>query len=631
MRKPVYKKVLITGLTILPPKVVRLILHSSDTTVFIVSLMASVSVFYGVDSSAWPTSLAKVLLSAIGLWMLLLPAFRLHRIKLVILNASDLLRLVLASVVAALLMLAVGAVFSLPKFLEMSLSVWAFSFAGMTASRALAVSILGDLRERLRKRTKVAVFGASAAGVQMALTMSQAIDIRIVAFFDDNRALQGVEVGGVPVWSPKSLVADMYRHDIKRLIVALPESAAKRQRMIIDQCKQAGIEVQVLPTVIDLLAERDGDRPRVVGANDILERSKVDLDVPEVTQSYAGRVIMVTGAGGSIGSELCRQLLPCRPSKIILYESSEFNLYTIDMDLAPRARAAGVAVVSCLGSITDPERLREIMQREGVEIVLHAAAYKHVPLVEDNPIAGVANNVFGTKTLADAAIEAGVERFILVSSDKAVRPTSVMGATKRIAELILQDLQTRTTTTLFSMVRFGNVLGSSGSVFPLFKAQIEAGGPVTVTHPEVRRYFMTVQEAARLVLLAGTYAEGGDVFVLDMGQAQNILNVARKMIRMSGRQEKDPNTGQGDIEIVFTGLRPGEKLYEELFVDRKNMRKTPHARILRAEEQRLSQFEVAGLLRELQVAMEGGDVDKVRSLAFSRIDQTARVPERYQA
>jgi len=329
---------------------------------------------------------------------------------------------------------------------------------------------------------------------------------------------------------------------------------------------------------------------------------------------------MVTGAGGSIGSELCRQLLNCNPSRIILFERSEFNLYSIDMELRDLADAAGISVVARLGSVTDRARVVGVIAEEKVEIILHAAAYKHVPLVEANELEGARNNIIGTQVVAEAAAGAGLERFILVSTDKAVRPTNIMGATKRIAELVVQDLQTRNRDTKFAMVRFGNVLGSSGSVLPLFQRQIARGGPVTVTHKDVTRYFMTIPEAARLVLLAGAYARGGDVFVLDMGKPQKIIDIARQMITLSGRKVKDPETGEGDIEIQVTGLRPGEKLYEELLIDDDSLIPTPHAKILRAEEAMLSQIEVAAMLRELQLAIAEDDSDRLRAMIQARVD-----------
>ena len=317
---------------------------------------------------------------------------------------------------------------------------------------------------------------------------------------------------------------------------------------------------------------------------------------------------------------MCRQLIACRPAKIVVFEQSEFNLYKIHQDLCERLQGVPVDIVACLGSVTDSVRVRHVISTQKVDIILHAAAYKHVPLVEENELEGARNNVIGTKTVADAAVDLGIERFILVSTDKAVRPTNIMGATKRLAELIVQDVQTRAPKTKFAMVRFGNVLGSSGSVLPLFQAQIEAGGPVTVTHPEVCRFFMTVAEASRLVLLAGAFAEGGDVFLLDMGRPQRIMDIAEQLIQLSGRTVKDPVTGEGDIEIRVTGLRPGEKLYEELLIDNDNLCKTPHPKILRAEENRLSEIEIAGILREIQTAVETSNTEKLRTVVSERVD-----------
>ncbi|PJJ79003.1 polysaccharide biosynthesis protein, partial [Brevirhabdus pacifica] len=325
-------------------------------------------------------------------------------------------------------------------------------------------------------------------------------------------------------------------------------------------------------------------------------------------------------AGGSIGSELCRQLLNCRPARIVLFERSEYALYEIDRELRPLAEAAGIAVTTRLGSVTNRARVQNVLAGEAVEIVLHAAAYKHVPLVEENELEGARNNVLGTQTVAEAAMAAGVERFILVSTDKAVRPTNVMGATKRLAEMVIQDLQTRSPRTRFAMVRFGNVMGSSGSVLPLFQRQIEQGGPVTVTHPEVTRFFMTIPEASRLVLLAGAYSRGGEVFVLDMGEAVKIIDVARRMISLSGRRPREQGSPDGDIEIRITGLRPGEKLYEELLIDNDSLRATPHDKILCAEEGQLSQIEVAAMLREIQEALGKGDAKALRRIIAARVE-----------
>lgn len=357
---------------------------------------------------------------------------------------------------------------------------------------------------------------------------------------------------------------------------------------------------------------------RTVTPDALLGRDKVDLDIPDVAKAYAGRVVMITGAGGSIGSELCRQLIGTSPARIVLFERSELALYHIDRELRPIAQAAGIGVTARLGSVTDARRVTEVLQETGTEIVLHAAAYKHVPLVEENELEGVRNNVFGTQVVAEAAQVAGVERFILISTDKAVRPTNIMGATKRMAELVVQDLQTRSTYTKFSMVRFGNVLGSSSSVLPLFKQQIRRGGPVTVTDPDVTRFFMTIPEAARLVLLAGAYASGGDVFVLDMGKPVKILDIARRIIELSGRTVRE--NGIGDISIEMIGMRPGEKLHEELLIDDDSLCATPHEKILRAEEVMLSEIEIVATLRDLRDVLEQGNVKQLRLLLQKRVD-----------
>ncbi len=366
----------------------------------------------------------------------------------------------------------------------------------------------------------------------------------------------------------------------------------------------------MLPSYVDLISGRSAEM-KTVSPDALLGCDKVALDVPDIAKAYAGRVVMVTGAGGSIGAELCRQILDCGPARIVLFEQSEFALYNIDLELCAKAEATRIGVVARLGSVTNPLRVAAVMREEAVEIVLHAAAYKHVPLVEKNELEGARNNVLGTQIVAAAAQAAGVERFILVSTDKAVRPTNIMGATKRMAEMVVQDLALRSNGTRYSMVRFGNVLGSSGSVLPLFQDQIRMGGPVTVTHPEVTRYFMTIPEAARLVLLAGAYSTGGDLFVLDMGQPVRILDIARRMIELSGGRVRDESNPDG-IEIQITGLRPGEKLYEELLIDPANMIVTPHAKILRASEAGLSQIEVAGMLREIRSAIDDSDAARLR-------------------
>lgn len=361
------------------------------------------------------------------------------------------------------------------------------------------------------------------------------------------------------------------------------------------------------------------DRPAPIAPDRLLGRHRLDGEIAMGRDSYAGKTVLITGAGGSIGSELCRQVLTCRPARLILYELNEFALYTVDQELRSRAPRDDTEIIPVLGSVTDRRHVQQTLRAHGVDVILHAAAYKHVPLVEVNPASGATNNVLGTQTIAQAALQAGVQRFILISSDKAVRPANVMGATKRLAELIVQDLASRSRTTCFAIVRFGNVLGSSGSVVPLFQQQIARGGPVTVTHDEVARYFMTVQEAVQLVLLAGSFAKGGEVFALDMGKPVLIRDLARQMIVASGRTVRDAANPKGEIEITTIGLRPGEKLREELLIGA-GMLATPHPRILCARERGLSEFEIAAMLKSLRLAVDGGDRAAIRAVMWNSVE-----------
>jgi FlaA1/EpsC-like NDP-sugar epimerase len=370
--------------------------------------------------------------------------------------------------------------------------------------------------------------------------------------------------------------------------------------------------VHAVPSFAELVGEAELlRRIEPVSVEGLLGRAAINNELPGARDTFSGRSVMVTGAGGSIGSELCRQLIASNPTRIVLFDVSEASLYGIDREMRDLTSQGGPEIVARLGSVTDARVVRWVITENAVTTILHAAAYKHVPMVESNQLVGLENNVIGTRVLAEAARDLKLEHFLLVSSDKAVRPKNVMGASKRMAELIVQDLATRATQTRFSMVRFGNVLGSSGSVLPLFQEQIAKGGPVTVTHDEVTRYFMTIPEAARLVLTATTFARGGDVFVLDMGAPVSIRKMARHMIECAGMTVRDAFTPDGDIEIQVTGLRPGEKLHEELLIGADRVT-TPHPKILRAQEAYLSEIEVANMLRDLQAAIEGCDIGAAR-------------------
>lgn len=503
--------------------------------------------------------------------------------------------------------LAVNIVLDSP-FAPATFTVFGMMFLiGVVATRNLMRNVLLSVYRRAKNRTRVIVYGAGQTGQQLAAALRTDDAVVLVAFVDDNPRLQSLNVSGAPVFAPSHLKELIAEKAVDRVVLAMPSATAAVQARIAVRLRQMGCEVHSLPSFAELIERKElRKRTTPVSLDDLLGRNKLESELPEVADSYHARCILITGAGGSIGSELCRQLVACRPDKLVLMDHSELALYTIEKELQDLDLTQNITIEPVLGSVTDPILCANVLAKHKVEVVLHAAAYKHVPMVEKNQIAGLRNNVLGTKTIADAAYKARVARFILVSSDKAVRPTNVMGASKRLAELIVQDLATRSESTRFSMVRFGNVLGSSGSVIPLFEEQIARGGPVTLTHNDVARYFMTISEAARLVLLAGSYSRGGDLFVLDMGELVPIRKLARQMIEGAGYSVMDKQNPEGDIEIVVTGLRPGEKLIEELLIS-PDMLTTPHPKIMRAQETYLSELEMANALRDLRAAIDADD------------------------
>lgn len=496
-----------------------------------------------------------------------------------------------------------------------------FSMTLMVLTTAVKLGLKAFLIQiylRGMRRQRVLIYGAGKTGVQLAAALKTDDTVLPVAFIDDNPTLQNMTVAGLPVHAPLRLEQMIREMQIDRVLLAMPSIGRPQQARLAARLKGFGVDVRTLPSFATLVGEGGLlDRIQPMDPDVYLGREGFDCDFDRIREVYRGKSVMVTGAGGSIGSELCRQVLACGPSRLVLYEISEHALYQIERELLDLGFDTDLVVR--LGSVTDETLVAQVMAEHEVRIVLHAAAYKHVPMVETNPLVGLSNNVLGTRILADAAEAAGVELFILVSTDKAVRPTNVMGASKRLAELIIQDLANRTTGTRYSMVRFGNVLGSSGSVLPLFQEQIARGGPVTLTDPEVTRYFMTIGEASRLVLLAGHYAEGGDVFVLDMGKPVAIRDLARQMIEVAGYRVRDAATPDGDIEIVVTGLRPGEKLHEELLIGTASER-TPHPKILRAHEAHLSQIEVATALRDLRTAIDTGNSAAARQVLVRWVD-----------
>ncbi|WP_037264360.1 nucleoside-diphosphate sugar epimerase/dehydratase [Roseivivax halodurans] len=485
--------------------------------------------------------------------------------------------------------------------------------------RILLRQWLLDIYRRGHQHIRLLVYGAGRTGQQLVAALKSDYDAHPVAFIDDNPTLQSLRISGLPVYASSQIKNLVAEKRIDRVILAMPSISQPKLAQIAHSLRQIGCEVHALPSFAELVGKGGmRERPKTVSLDDLLGRNRLESELPGVSHAYSDRRILVTGAGGSIGSELCRQIIACKPHCVVLLDHSEHALYTIEKELREISR--GPKIVPILGSVLDDETVRRVIAENGIDVILHAAAYKHVPLVECNALPGLKNNVLGTRIMGEAARDGGVERFILVSSDKAVRPTNVMGASKRLAELVIQDLATRSEHTRFSMVRFGNVLGSSGSVIPLFKEQIERGGPVTLTDPNVTRYFMTISEAARLVCLAGSFARGGDVFVLDMGKPVPIKRLARQMIEGAGHSVKDDQNPDGDIEIKVTGLRPGEKLHEELLIS-SDMLTTPHPKILRAQEGYLSEIEMATAMKDLRHAIATLDEKLARDVILRWVER----------
>jgi FlaA1/EpsC-like NDP-sugar epimerase len=483
-------------------------------------------------------------------------------------------------------------------------------------SRAMArfwLANLGSARPPVEGR--LLIYGAGTAGVQTASALRVSGQYVLLGFVDDDGAKVGRSINGIPVVAPSQVPGLVERQAVTDILLALPSVSRDRRNAILDSLRALPVHIRTLPGLADLASGRVTVQDfHELDVEDLLGRDPVPPDAELIARDLAGQVVLVTGAGGSIGSELARQILLQRPHQLLLLDHNEFGLYSIHQELMGlcTAQALAVELLPLLGSVANFERLSVICNTFRPVTVYHAAAYKHVPMVEDNPGEGVLNNVFGTLNMALAARASGVKRFVLVSTDKAVRPTNVMGASKRVAELVLQALAVETSQTCFTMVRFGNVLDSSGSVVPLFRRQLAAGGPLTVTHAEVTRYFMTIPEAAQLVLQAGAMAVGGEVFVLDMGRSVKILDLARRMVQLSGLTLRDENNPGGDIEIEITGLRPGEKLFEELLIG-DNPEPTAHPRIMKAHEDHLAWPALELQLQTLRQAADGNDALTIRT------------------
>ena len=504
-----------------------------------------------------------------------------------------------------------------------ALLYWLGASMGITVTRLGAQQWLYGEFSKNSSTKKVLIYGAGEAGSQLAMILKPDRSYSLVGFADDDKNLKGWNILGLRVYSPLELSEIIMNKSVDEVILAIPSASRSHRRNILEQLEKLPVHVRSIPAFADLVSGKlQTTDIKDVDIDDLLGRNIVEPDNSLLPANITNKIVMVTGAGGSIGSELCRQIIALTPKKLILLEQSEFALYQIEQELDELIKKSRqkTQINRVLGSVTNTVLLQRLFQNKTVQTIYHAAAYKHVPLVEENPVAGLTNNVFGTQLLAEIAMKAQVETFILISTDKAVRPTNVMGCSKRIAELVLQAFaEMPKSDTTFSMVRFGNVLGSSGSVVPKFRQQIKDGGPITVTHKEITRFFMSIPEAVQLVIQAGAMAKGGDVFVLDMGESVKISELAEKMIKLSGLSIKDDMNPDGDIEVEYSGLRPGEKLYEELLIG-ENVSGTKHKRIMRANEIYMTWNVLQEHLNKLEAAMKQSDVNAIKSQLTKIVD-----------
>lgn len=587
---------------------------AADLTFIPLSLYIALALHFDSLSSTWASEYAWLIIASPFISIPVLIRLGLYRAIVRYIDHKIVMTVVMGATVSVSMLATAASLgmqsgFSLTPFLMFDAVLVLYLLASRFVARGY---FLGD--RRASPRMRVAIYGAGRAGVQLANALHPSLEYLPVVFVDDNPQLQKTTIAGIKVHSPTLLAELIERHEIQSVLLAMPSLTQAEQRRIIEELTPLKVKIKVTPPVKSLVKGMSRvEDVREIQIEDLLSRDPVAPDEALLSVCITDKSVAVSGAGGSIGSELCRQILKLAPRRLVLIELSEYALYAIDQELRSFANANGLQVelVPFIGSVLDYEKCHCIFNRFEIETVYHAAAYKHVPLVEQNPIEGIRNNVFGTLNFARAAVAAKVKCFVLVSTDKAVRPTNVMGATKRLAELVLQALSRQHTKTRFCMVRFGNVLGSSGSVVPLFRRQIAAGGPVTLTHPEITRYFMTIPEAAQLVLQAGSMGRDGDVFVLDMGAPVKIADLAVKMVHLSGKEVCTAATPEG-IELRYVGLRPGEKLYEELLIG-DNVTDTPHPLIMRAREADIAWPFLERMLAQLSDACERGNQDAIRA------------------
>lgn len=617
---------LVTTLVGWPRRVKRLVMITADLIGVITALWAA----FALKFDSWSAGFEQDLILYVGAAatsILLFGASGLYRAVVRYIGRQVLISIVMGVFVSALVIsLWEGLIAQQPVPVSVVVIYGLLALFWVTATRLAARWLLTPAET---DGTRVVIYGAGEAGAKLSMAISADRQFALLAYVDENHALQGTLMNGVPIIGPDRLGRFTELNRVDRILLAVPSASRRHRADILRRLESLNVHVQSVPDLHDVVSGRaQVDELREIDIGDLLGRDAIPPHGELLDACIRGKSVMISGAGGSIGSELCRQIVLLEPRRIVLFEMSEIALYEIERELHAiiDSRGLNVEIFALLGNAHHKNRVRDVLLAFGVQTVYHAAAYKHVPIVEQNLMEGVHNNVFSTLHAAEAALETGVETFVLISTDKAVNPANVMGATKRLAEVVLQSLQTQTSTTRFCMVRFGNVLGSSGSVVPLFQEQILRGGPVTVTHQDVRRYFMTIPEAAQLVLQAGSMGTGGDVFVLDMGQPVQIDALARRMIKLSGLTVRDKDDPEGDIEVKYSGLRPGEKLYEELLIG-SNVTGTGHPMIMRAIEHCPTWEEVKLLLDELTAAVSRFDCRQVLRLLERGVSEYTRAPQ----